>query len=270
MRTTGITLASLLFLLAPQGRVGAPAAAQDGGARQPAEPQRGAQVRIEGDVAIVENGATLSEVLEVLAPAAKRRFLVKREVEPKLQSIRVKLSEALRVPADRAAELLDTVFYPHDMVFLPPTAPDLAWGICDLRGQDRMKLREAVTMIQPNEVAAYAARNQMVGVMIPLNRTNAREIAASLRPMFPDNQVNTVMNVASTNELMVTGVGPDVAKMVEIVLNADKSHVPSNTHDSTGRVDGEAGSTESVIRTMHALQSRVEALEREVEALKKK
>ena len=49
---------------------------------------------------------------------------------------------------------------------------------------------------------------------------------------------------------MVTGVGPDVAKMVEIVLNADKSHVPSNTHDSTGRVDGEAGSTESVIRTM--------------------
>src|SRR5262245_9423341 len=76
-------------------------------------------VRVVDNVVVVDNGATLIEVVNVAAPLAKRTVLAGREVLPKLQSIQLNLSEPLRIPADRAAELLDSVMLPNDLAFVP-------------------------------------------------------------------------------------------------------------------------------------------------------
>jgi hypothetical protein len=253
MRTTGITLASLLFLLAPQGRVAAPAPAQD--------PSRKALARIDGELAIVESGATLADILDVLAPAAGRKVMAKKEVVPKIRSTIVTLSEPFRVPVAKSADLLESLFMSHDYLFIPPTARDMAWQVIDTRGPDRLVLRSSATIIQPNEIDAYSARAIVVSVVLPVRHTNAREIAASLRPYYPDNALDTLTNVGASNDLLLMGMGPSVAKMAAMVAKIDVE-APGDAM--------RAPAVGTLQASVQALTARIENLEKEVEALKKK
>lgn len=233
-----------------------PFSQQSGG---PAESARKPLARVEHGEAIVESGAALAEVVSSLAPAAKRHVLFDRAAAPKLQATGVQCSETLRVPAERTADLLDQLVLANGFAFIAPAASDLPWRLVDIKGPDRAQLRAGAMTIKPEEVEKYARSAQLVSVVFPLRHVNAREASASLRPFFPDNQLETISNVGNANQLLVTGFGPTVAQILPMLRELDQ---PPGEEAMAARAAAESAG-------IRALEKRVAELEKQVEALKK-
>lgn len=180
--------------------------------------------RVEGDMLVVEGGCNLRQVLDVLAPLAKRTVLVKRELNAKLSSAKLDLIGSLRVPVARCEALMESLFFSYDLIFMPPDVDGAPWEVADIRGPERTQIRSAARMIELKELDALAGRPVLVSLTVPIEHVQARELSASLRPFFPDSGLETVTNLGNTNALLVTGFVPTVNGILKLLRQID---VPS-------------------------------------------
>jgi type II secretory pathway component GspD/PulD (secretin) len=249
MRTplAALLLSFLALQDADRGEAAAPRAGREGSDA----PRRPSLVRVQGGQVTVQAGATLSDLLDTLSPLVKRAVVVKKEVGPKLAQTQINSSVPITVPADRAEELLESLLFAHDLVFIEPRSPGMPWGLADLKGQDRMAIRNSALAIEPSQIEALAGRYVLVTVVLPIQHTNAREISASLRPFFPDNQLETVVNVGNANSLLVTGFGPTVSSIARLMRQIDVEQ-PKLPQEPT------------LVETVKQLTARIDALEKKL------
>lgn len=126
----------------------------------------------------------------------------------------------------------------------------------DLRGPRRSDLRNQAITIDSSDIEKYAGRTVLLQTVFDLRNANAREIAASLRPFFPDNNIETIANIGHSQRLLTFGFPATLQKMSEMIRKADGHATPAQ----------EQGELE---RLVASLRQRVAALEREIDAMRK-
>lgn len=150
-------------------------------------------------------------------------FYVKKEVLPKLQSANVTIIGTKTVAKAKFYDFFQSVLKINDFVLTLEGSPETGiWVITDLKGQDRMAIRNQARYIPPEDIPNYATQpGVLVATVIQVEHTNAREISASLRPFFPDNQLEVVTNVGNANALLVYGFGPTVNSISNLLKLID-------------------------------------------------
>ncbi|MFN0207720.1 MAG: hypothetical protein ACKVS6_15540 [Planctomycetota bacterium] len=216
---------------------------------------------------VISPNALLGDVIDKLAPFAQKTILMKKDAAAKIGSIRIGLSSPIRTSKTAASEVLDLLLYSNEFVLVPPGKTEgLPWELKDLKGPDRNTLRAQATMIDVKEIERYSNKVVLCSVIIPLDHANAREISASLRPFFPDNQLETVSNIGNSNCLLVYGFGPTVAAIYRLLQKIDAESAES------AAVAAERKAAEQAVheKSVQGLAERIAVLEKEISNMKKK
>ncbi|MBI3819729.1 MAG: hypothetical protein HY286_13620 [Planctomycetes bacterium] len=216
--------------------------------------QNAPSVRIEDGKVVIESGANLKDIVTVIAHELKRPVAFDRNEDARLQSETLTITEPVRVPAASAGELLESILYQHHFILLPPVADGMPSNLVDLRGPNRIEIRERAKMVDVGKIGEYANRYIMIATLVPVEYQNAREISASLRPFYPDNQLETVTNIGNASALLVIGFGPTVNAVAQLIKTVDSADAPKESSDSIGvRLD-------ALDKRMEAIQKRLDAL----------
>lgn len=243
---------------------GPTSAIQDPSVEHPSE--HAASVIVANNEIIISPGAPLGEIIDKLAPLTGRSVYMPKEVASKITSIRINLSSPLRAPRNTAEDLLDSLLFSNEFVFVPPNkAEGSHWRLCDLKGPDRMNIRTQAVFIEVNDVERNSTKPRLFCVVVPLEHANAREISASLRPFFPDNQLETVANIGNSNCLLIYGFGPTVAMLVRLVRKVDSESAES----ATAAAERKAAEKLAYEKSIQGLEDRIVALEKEMANVKK-
>lgn len=176
-------------------------------------------MRVEGDFYVFNfedssstEGCKLIDFVRLCNENTGIAFYIKKEVLPKLDSAKVSIIGSRRIPKAKLYDFFQSILKINDMVLVSEGGSDTGmWVIADLKGSDRTGIKNSAKYIGPEEIPSYATQpGVLVTTVITIENTSAREVSASLRPFFPDNQLETVTNVGNANALLVTGFGPTV------------------------------------------------------------
>ncbi|MFN0206081.1 MAG: secretin N-terminal domain-containing protein [Planctomycetota bacterium] len=150
-------------------------------------------------------------------------YYIKKDVLGKLETLKVTLLGSKRVPKTRVLDFFQQILKINEFVLVLDGHPDAGvWVITDLKGPDRIAIRTQARYIPPEEIPNYATQSAvLVATVIAVEHTNAREISASLRPFFPDNQLETVANIGNAQALLVYGFGPTVFSIYNLLKLVD-------------------------------------------------
>ncbi|HKE02269.1 MAG TPA: secretin N-terminal domain-containing protein, partial [Planctomycetota bacterium] len=207
-----------------------PATAPGARAGQPQQPASGLQVTQEGDDYVFNfeavagpDGVPLKDFVNMCNTITKIPFYIRKEVETKLAQQKVNIIGMKRVPVVRFYDFFQSLLKINDLVLVLEGGPESGvWQIADLKGQDRNVIKNSARYISPEEIQQYAAQpGILLTTVLALQYANAREISASLRPLFPDNQIETVISLGNTNGLLVTGFGPTVSNLQQLMRLID-------------------------------------------------
>lgn len=150
-------------------------------------------------------------------------FYVKKDVLPKLQTTYVNIIGGKKVPKARFYDFFQSILKINDFVLvLEGTAETGIFVIADLKSTERLSIRNTAKYIPPEDIPLYATQpGVLLATVIPVVNTPAREISASLRPYFPDSNLETVTNVGQASALLVYGFGPTVYSVYNLIKLID-------------------------------------------------
>ncbi len=214
---------------APNAGDGAPAAGADP-AQDPTKPLGDAVVEDENSFVLTFDesveGAEGLNVLKFIKFCQQKtgiNFYIKRDLVPKLEQMKILMLGPKRVPKAKFYDFFQSILKINDLVLVLEGGPETGvWVITDTKGPDRAGLRNSARYIAPEEIPNYATQpGVLVTTVITVEYTNAREISASLRPFFPDNNLETVTNIGNANALLVTGFGPTVFSIQNLLKLID-------------------------------------------------
>jgi general secretion pathway protein D len=150
-------------------------------------------------------------------------YYVKKDVVTKLEQTKVTLLGTKKVPKPKLLDFFQGILKINDFVLVLDGSPDAGvWVITDMKGPDRPQIRNQARYIPPEDIPLYATQSAvLVATVISVEHTNAREISASLRPFFPDNNLETVANIGNAQALLIYGFGPTVFSIYNLLKLVD-------------------------------------------------
>lgn len=212
----------------PGGRPGPGAPTTPPGGAAPAGQETPKEfMTVEGDDFVFEfdetEGIPLKHFIKNCEQVTGIPFYVKREVNAKIDSIKVMMIGKKRVPRAKLYDFFQSIMKINDLVMVLEGSPETGIAvISDIKGPERTQIRSQARYIAPEEIPAYSTQPAtLVTTVIQIEHTQAREISASLRPFFPDSGLETVTNVGNANALLVTGFGPTVFSISNLLKLID-------------------------------------------------
>lgn len=83
-------------------------------------PQTQPAVRIVNNEIIIQPGATLSEMVRIVAPLSGRQVIYGRDIMTKLEAVTIASIQPLKFNVANATEALESLLYNNDIVFIQP------------------------------------------------------------------------------------------------------------------------------------------------------
>ncbi|MBI3819730.1 MAG: hypothetical protein HY286_13625 [Planctomycetes bacterium] len=220
------------------------------------------RVAIENNEVVVEGTVRLGQFVNVVAPFVKQTLIMKRDVLAKLESTNVVFSQPMHIPAAKANEFFEYVLFEHDFVIQSGTSAALPSLIVDLKGPDRLSIRAHATYINEAQIEQKSGRMGYHFTVVTLHNTSAREVSASLRPFFPDNQIETVTNIGNANSLLVFAFSQNLNALAKLIHEIDKAAAEPPPALPKNAGVGEAA------KFLKTAGDRIESLEKQVADLK--
>ncbi|MBI3817615.1 MAG: hypothetical protein HY286_02905 [Planctomycetes bacterium] len=168
-------------------------------------------------------GLSLMQFIRNFQQLTGKAFYMKKDVVAKAEQAKITLLGAKEVQKTKLYEFFQSILKINDLVLsLEGSEESSVWVLTDLKGPDRLLIRQQAHYISPEEIPHYATQpSVLVATVIAIEHQSAREVSASLRPFFPDNQLETVTNIGNASALLVYGFGPTVYSIYNLLKLVD-------------------------------------------------
>lgn len=168
-------------------------------------------------------GYTLLQFIKEFQQLTGVSLYAKKDILTKAQQNKITLLGPKEVPKTKLYDFFQNILKINEIVLTLDGSPDTSvWVLTDLKGADRMLIRQQAKFISPEEIPHYASQSSiLVATVIAIEHQSAREISASLRPFFPDNQLEAVTNIGNASALLVYGFGPTVYSIYNLLKLVD-------------------------------------------------
>ncbi|MBL8863004.1 MAG: hypothetical protein JNK02_13485 [Planctomycetes bacterium] len=236
---TAALLAALSFLpiaagpLVQNPRAGAPAA-QDPGAK----PAPGAQGKVPPiqdnglfyelffeETTEGEAGLTLEAFVKLCQDATGINFTYTEDTQRTLQTKKLKMFGRKTIPKSDFYSFFQIMLIINEFVCTKIGPDHLAVVLIQSSAQGGQRgastLKKDAVYVEPDQLDRYADQPAvLIHTVVDLPNVDARQLATSLRQMFPDQQTQSILPVSGTS-LILTGFGSDVAAMVRMLKFVD-------------------------------------------------
>jgi len=218
MTSSNVHTLSVLALLGVVACRANPESSRSSGSASSPAAQLGPMLpRASRDLAL-EKGTSLHEVLVEMEEATGVRFLVPDETRALLLRTSSGLQRDLTVPAAETWRVVETMLIQNGLVLVPPQGiePVLVRILSTNQG-DSGVLKAHATEVDAAALAEYAHHPAVLVItVIDVQPLDARMMATTLRQLYPDQQVQSILPLGGS-QLLLTGLAPDVAKMAHLL-----------------------------------------------------
>lgn len=169
------------------------------------------------------DGVTLLQFIKDFQQMTSVPLYITKDILTKAEQTKITLIGEKEVPKAKLYDFFQSILKINDVVLTLDGNPETSvWVLTDVKGPNRMVIRQQARYISPEEIPQYASQPSiLVATVITIEHQSAREISASLRPFFPDNQLETVANFGQASALLVYGFGPTVYSIYNLLKLVD-------------------------------------------------
>lgn len=220
-------LVALALLASPalpiQERASTPATAQS---RVPPIQDVGEYYIVNFDESSVDEGLTLEAFVKICQDATGINFTYGKEAQQALSTTKLRMFGSKRIPKADFYNFFQIMMVINDFVCTKIGPDHLSVVVISSLGQGagRTQLKGEATYVQPDDLDRYADQPAiLITTVIDLPSTDVRTLSNSMRTMFQDANTQQIIPVGSSNSLIITGFGSNVASIVKMLRFVDEA-----------------------------------------------
>lgn len=140
-----------------------------------------------------------------------------------LESTPTGLTRSVVVPKGQVQSFFEGLLAQNSFVLtvINPTEPRLL-GITSLQTGQRGALRSQAFFVPAEAIAGWADNPaSLVTTVVHMRNTDVRQLSNSMRVLLTDQNTQTMMAAGNTNSMIITGMGTQVAYIVEMMRQVD-------------------------------------------------
>jgi len=213
-----------LFSIAPQSQDEAPAVMQ-----------------LDGDKVLIAfaDKTNLSDLVGAYAQLEGMRILVDEQSQMVLESTALKMFGApSRLTRDEVTPFVEGILRDADFIMTANGGTDSfsLWSLRAARGS-----RRASVQLASNDIAALRRHPALVmQTTMTFENIDVRQLSTNLRPIFQDPGYQSIMNMGSSNALLMRGTGLELANVIEMLRAADAAAAPTEDQQAARRAPSQA------------------------------
>ncbi len=168
---------------------------------------------------------TLEDVLLEMSTATGVHFLMRDQTRSLLRATEFQLPRDLVVPAQAAWQVAEALLVQNDFMIWPMHRED-PWLVSVFgrtEGASGGNLKANAIEVDASDLERYAEHSALlVMTMIDIEPLDARQVATSLRQLFPDQHTQSILPMDS-NRLLLTGFAPQLAGLARTLQESAAS-----------------------------------------------
>ena len=172
------------------------------------------------------SGVSLLDLLKQFSHLVPGSYILDDDVAQALERMIMDIHGAVIVPKSSAGEFLESALAAHGFALVEVGRPSLGLRkVCVAPGLSGDPIRGAV-VIDANEIDAYAGRGAtVVTTVVPVRHSSAAAICKAVNGevYFPSTMTWGSPVPMGDHCILVSGLAPDVAKLVKFIANADRA-----------------------------------------------
>ena len=230
-----IAAALLLSLAAPAAPAPvslAPAPALP--AQAPGQDDSVPPIQAEGDYYVInfsesessDEGMNLLEFVKVCQEATGENFTFTQETEGLLRALKVRLFGTKRIPQRDFYRFFQIMMFINEFATIE-VGPDYLKVVVIqslTQGAGRNTIKQKARYVLPEDLDQYVDQPAtLITTVVTLPNTDVRQLTTSLRPMMPDQSTQAMLNAGSSDSLILTGFGSNIAHLADLLYIIDEA-----------------------------------------------
>ena len=205
-----------------------------------------------GSLTIVAQGDgahTMYDVVKELNAAGHQNFTVSQQTRSALESTSPGLLTDVVIPPAEVYTFVSSLLYRNGFLLssLRTSQPSL---LAIYSGNDR---GYSWTRIPAEEVPAYGRHPAfLVETVLAFENLDVRQMTTSLRALLSDNRAQSMLTVGNSNSVIIRGPGAKVAKLAEMMKEADAAN---------GKIRQKRAEEEVKLQPIHTCQQGQQAVQ---------
>ncbi len=175
-----------------------------------------------------DEAPNLEYFVKLCQEATGMNFTYLDETVPELRQRKIRMFGTKRIPKDDFYRFFQIMMFIHDFVAVEVGPSHLAVIVIQgLTAQQRGgTVRQKTTYVLPEELEDYADQPAvLITTVLHLPNTDTRQLPATLRPLLPDQQTQSLVSVGSSNSIILQGFGSQIAALARLLYIVDRESI---------------------------------------------
>ena len=172
-----------------------------------------------------DEGLKLDEFVGICQEATGLSFTYNQETANMLRAASVRMIGFKKMPKTDFYRFFQIMMFINDFATVGVGPEHLRVIVIQALQQQsaRASVKQNATIVLPDELEDYLDQPAtLITTVLTLPNTDVRQLATSLRPLMPDQSTSSMLNAGSSDSLVLTGFGSNIAHFARLLRIIDE------------------------------------------------